>query len=56
MKNHKDMIEVTVKCTSPWKSVMIKALDDCLTARGWTVRQIESGADTVFIGVENEKR
>lgn len=48
----RQMIEVTVKNTSPWKDAMADALQSYFERWGYQVSRIKDGDSEVFIGVE----
>lgn len=50
-----DMIEVSVKSTSPWKGVLQDAMQKYLTDWGWQVNCYRDNDTLIFVGIENVK-
>lgn len=57
MSTHsREMIEITVQNTSPWKSVMADALEKFLNGWGYETSHVRNGNQEIFIGIERRPR
>lgn len=54
-KNIPSMIEITVRCDSPWRGVMITALQEFAYKWGWQLSTLEHNGATVMIGTARQR-